>query len=50
MAEFGLTAAIGREGLGKLIAVILDETPRFKREYNSGALTEDGALDQSSPV
>lgn len=24
MAEFGLTAAIGREGLGKLIAVILD--------------------------
>lgn len=24
MAEFGLTAAIGREGLGKLISVILD--------------------------
>lgn len=33
MAEFGLTAAIGREGLGKLIAVILDgEDERVTRE------------------
>ena len=33
MAEFGLTAAIGREGLGKLLAVILDgEDERLTRE------------------